>query len=617
MRTSKGLAVTALLVLALLALSGLATHKGGGAKALARRVLASWANKKRFASRQDEAPFGVLAASQVGYGPAMVKQFSSPRSFTSFRVLEEQSGAVALSGGPPVRTVPVQGLASITEVSIGDFSRLERPGRYHIVTDNGLTSHPFEVGPGVFDGPLRAIQRGFYFQRAFTEIDAAHAQGPWVHASDAAKAPLGVRKGWHDAGDFSIYSASLNTALYWMLEAMNDFAPADDNTGIPESGNGVPDLLDEARWGLEWLLSVQEASGGFLNTTCQDGYGPYGTNSPETVPPYHNGEVGTLATARAVGSLAYASTVYRRYDAKFAEQCLQAAQRGEAYLRAHPENSDGPSCPAYRADGNEEIGRHVRMYAAAGMLLATGEQHFRDDFESSYVELDYDPSYLHFNGFAAQLYLRASGGDARRKQAILEKLRMHAEEARSDGAAQPFQWAPRTHWGSIGAAFTRSNSYNVKRCLQDRIGGAADCEQALAVVHYLFGRNYLHFSYVSGLPGVTHGRLWSFHQWLATLLAVPHDYPGMVAGGPNAQPEPSDTSKGWARPIPIWGYWGDPAFPRDGTTPFEGRYTDNDSWSTNEVSLDWQASALYSLYFARWMASAQSPHGRAASTGCR
>ena len=63
--------------------------------------------------------------------------------------------------------------------------------------------------------------------------------------------------------------------------------------------NGRPDLLDEARWGLEWLLSVQDAAGGFRNSTCQTGYGPYGTNAPQTVPPYVNGEVGTLPTARA------------------------------------------------------------------------------------------------------------------------------------------------------------------------------------------------------------------------------------------------------------------------------------------------------------------------------
>ncbi len=419
MKTSLG----ALAALLLLAAGGLILGKRLGLNAFAKRMLGSAATEQRLALRQDEAPFGLLAASQVGYAPGMVKQFSAPRHFDSFQVLDERTGAVALAGRGPVRTLRVEGLGPITEVSIGDFTGLTRAGRYRLVAQGGLSSHPFEVGPGVFDGPLRALQRVFYFQRAFTEIDAAHAHGPWVHPSDAAKAPPGVRKGWHDAGDFSLYSDTANTALFWMLEAMSDFAPTDDDTGIPESGNGIPDLLDEARWGLEWLLSVQEDSGGFRNTTCEESYGPYGSNSPQTAAPYHDGEVGTLATARAVGTLAYASTLYRKYDAQFAGQCLEAARRGEAYLRARPrENSDGPTCPVHRVDGDALIGRHVRMYAAAGMLLATGEARFRGDFERNYVELDYDPSYLHFNGFAAQLYLRAAAGDRARQHAILERL---------------------------------------------------------------------------------------------------------------------------------------------------------------------------------------------------
>jgi hypothetical protein len=76
----------------------------------------------------------------------------------------------------------------------------------------------------------------------------------------------------------------------------------------------------------------------------------------------------------------------------------------------------------------------------------------------------------------------------------------------------------------------------------------------------------------------------------------------MLAGGPNDSPDPADSSNPLARPIPVWGYWGDPAFPRDERTPIEERYTDNDSWSTNEVSLDWQAPAVYALHFAEWLA---------------
>ena len=358
------------------------------------------------------------------------------------------SGEVAFQGGPPVREVPTDALGAIRTVWVGDFTPLRAPGRYQIVTDDGISSYPFDVGTGVFDSAVRAVQRAFYYQRAFTEIDAGHAQGPWVHASDAALAPPGVVKGWHDAGDFSLYSASTNSALFWLLSAVADFSPREDDTGIPESGNGVPDLLDEARWGLEWLLSVQEPGGGFHNTTCQERYGPYGTNWPERMSPYRAGEVGTIATGRAVGTLAFASVLYRPHDAAFAERCLEAARAGYRFLRDRPaEDSDGPTCPAMRQDGDPSVGRDVRMYAAAGLLLATGDRRLRVDFEESYQPLQNDPSYLRSNVYAALLYLRASAGDPERQRAIRRELRRRAEEVRLDGERHPFQWAGRTLLG--------------------------------------------------------------------------------------------------------------------------------------------------------------------------
>jgi endoglucanase len=585
---------------AALALAGITL---GVAKRAAKRALGQWNGWRRESIRRVEPPFSHLAASQVGYGPSMRKEFTSPRRFGSFRVVAEPGGAVAFAGGPPVRAVHTDVLGDIETVWIGDFTALATPGRYHVVTDDGQVSFPFDVAADVFDPLVRAVQRSFYYQRAFTAVDAAHAEGPWVHPSDADRAPPGVRAGWHDAGDYSLYSASLGNALFWLLEAYSDFAPASDQTNIPESSNGVPDLLDEARWGLEWLLSVQDASGGFRNTTCQEGYGPYGTNAPDRMPPYKNGEVGTLATARAVALLAYASAVFRPHDAAFANRSLQRARAGYAYLREHwTENTDGPTCPAYRADGNADVGNQARMFAAAGMLLATSELRFRDDFEQTYVDLDYEPIYLHLHGFAAQLYLRAPAGDPARKAAIRQRLRHSSDRAREEGEGHPFQLASRSQWGTIGAGFTRTGLYSVKRCLEDPVGAAGDCDQALANVHYALGRNSLQLVYVNGLPGVTRGRAHAFHQWLAVLRADPYCFPGTVAGGPNGNPEPDDVSWPSAWPIPIWGYWGDPAFPRDGDTPLDGRFTDNDSWSTNEVAVDWQASALYSFHFARWMA---------------
>lgn len=561
------------------------------------------ARLQRAALAPEAPPFTGLAASQVGYGPSMVKQFSSPRRFTSFQVVGA-SGTVAYEGGPPAREIPTEALGAIRNVWVGDFTPLRIPGRYRVVTDDGLSSHPFDIATDVFDAALRAVQRAFYYQRAFTGIDAGHAQGPWVHPSDAALAPPGVAKGWHDAGDFSVYSASTNSALFWLLSAFADFSPREDDTGIPESGNGVPDLLDEARWGLEWLLSVQEPNGGFRNTTCQEHYGPYGTNWPERMPPYRAGEVGTIATGRAVGTLAFASVLYRSHDAAFAERCLKAAWAGYRFLRDRPaENSDGPTCAAMRQDGDPSVGRDVRMYAAAGLLLAAGDRNLRADFEENYQPLQNDPSYLRSNVYAALLYLRASAGDPERQRTIRGELRRRAEEVRLDGKRDPFQWAGRTFWGSIAAGFQRTAGFSAQACLADPVRAVADCEQVLANVHHALGRNYQQIVYVSGLPGITHGRTHAFHHWLATLNATPYLFPGLVAGGPIAAPESADVAVPHAWPIPIWGYWGDPAMPRDASTPLEGRYTDNDSWSTNELDVDWQGVTLYNFYLARWWAA--------------
>ena len=586
----------------------LASPKGLGE--LRRAVLDYPALVRRSRAPVDLERFTRLAASQVGYGPSMRKHFTSAQPFDSFSVVDERDGSMALVGGRPIREVATDVLGDIRTVWIGDFSSLRTPGRYHIVADTGQSSYSFDVGPGVFDASVRAVQRALYFQRAFTAIDSAHAEGPWTHPSDAPRAPDGVRQGWHDAGDFSIYNAQATAALFWLLEAYNDFTPTADDTNIPESGNGVPDLLDEARWELEWMLSVQDATGGFHNTTCQERYGPYGMNPlddgldlPEAMR-YKLGEVGTMATARAVGTLAYAANVFAPFDPEFASRSLEAAWRGWRYLEARPnEHSDGPTCPASRQDGDPELGREVRLYAAAGMLLATGDARFRQAFEVGDRPVSRDPSTFHTHVYALRVYLRAPAGDPARKEDIRRRLNAQAEAMRSDAARHPFEWSGHYFWGSINAGFERAGGFGAKSCLSDQTGASADCEAVADNVHYALGRNIFQISYINGLPGVTRARVRAFHHWLATLDASPFLFPGLVAGGPNDRPERYDISIPRARPVPVWGYWGDPGMPRDEATPLDARFTDNDSFSTNEIDIVWQAAALYNLYLTRWLAN--------------
>jgi hypothetical protein len=243
------------------------------------------------------------------------------------------------------------------------------------------------------------------------------------------------------------------------------------------------------------------------------------------------------------------------------------------------------------------------MYAAAGLLLATSDVALLADFEENYQPIRNDPSFLRSNVYAALLYLRASAAVPELQRAIRRDLRRQADEVLLDGQRHPFGWAGRTFWGSIAAGFQRTAGFSAQACLQDTAAAVTDCEQALANVHHALGRNYQQIVYVSGVPGATRGRTHAFHNWLATLNATPYLFPGLVAGGPIAEPEPADVAVPRGRPIPTWGYWDDPAMPRNASTPLEGRYTDNDSWSTNEVDIDWQGVTLYNLYLARWLAA--------------
>ena len=480
------------------------------------RIRAYPVRLRRAAARVDERLFERLAVSQVGYGPFMQKRFTSRRRFAAFTVVDE-SGAIAWRGGAPVGQVDSDVLGEIRTAWIGDFSALNTPGRYHLRTDTGDTSYPFDVEATVFDPVVRAVQRAFYFQRAFTAIEPRHAEGPWTHGDDRDKAPPGIVRGWHDAGDFSLYNLSAASSVFWLLQAYSDFEPTADDTNIPQSGNGVPDLLDETRWELEWLLSTEDSAGGFQNTTCLPSYGPYGTNTPDTTQRYVAGEVGTMATARAVGVLAFASRVFAPVDAAFARRSLDAAWRGWQYLEARPtQHSDGPTCPAYRQDGDATFGRHVRMFASAGMLLATGVARFHDAFEAHYVELTNDPSAYRPNVYAALMYLRAPAGDPARKAVIRQELSQQADRLVREAARHPFEWNGRYHWGSIGAGFERGGAFSATACLADPIGGRADCDRAASHVHYALGRNVRQLVYINGLPGVTQSRTHAFHHWLAT-----------------------------------------------------------------------------------------------------
>jgi endoglucanase len=236
-----------------------------------------------------------------------------------------------------------------------DFSALDRPGRYVLVCGES-ESPPFEIAADVYERALLAAQKSFYFQRTRTSLAAPHAV--WEGRAYLRERPshdheevgwdlndypdkrrrFRLEAGWHDAGNFDIYVPSLAPAAQALLMAY-EWAPerfADNVLGIPESGNGAPDLLDEVRWGLRWLLSMQEESGAFRHRESVTGTSPEGPADRDSTVRWVAG-VSTAATAKAVATLALAARLYPRWDDVFAVRAGQAARRGWAFLGSQPE----------------------------------------------------------------------------------------------------------------------------------------------------------------------------------------------------------------------------------------------------------------------------------------
>ena len=557
-----------------------------------------------------------ISVSQLGYIPDMKKEFTSPVSFTAFGVVREPDNIVVYSGGGPARTVTTDMIASTpATVYIGDFSTFTTPGRYKIVA-GGMESFPFNIGTYVYDSPLRAAQRMFYYQRAFTSIDMQYAEGPWVHLTDIAKAPAGVVKGWHDAGDLAVYMPTMCQSLFWLMETWSDFQPADDNLNIPESGDGVPDLLNEIRWGVEWVKSMQDPNGGFWGAACPNcnnsGYN-YGTTTPTSIGTYCKVIAPTTQnSAKAVAVLAYASVVFRDFDPSFANGCLIAARSGWTWMTNNPRATrDGGSCGNYAQGTGQALLKTNRSWAHAAMWYATGEQQFNTAFVKDYVPTEWISSYRQSEAFANRLYLRSTGGDAAIKSQIVSKIYEHAGYAHSDALAHPFRFATAYYWGCNSNAMHRSGQFSWTAYVLNPTR-TEDRDQLLNNVNYIFGRNFLNEVYLSGgnLWGATRYRVEGFHQWLKALHTTPYHFPGALAGGPNQAPDGNDVSYPDKLPYPVYGYFGDPRSAsgprinnvRSSATPLEGRFTDNDSWSTNEIAINWNAALLYNLYAARQIA---------------
>ena len=203
-----------------------------------------------------------IITDQVGYQPEETKTavFRDVTNETSFSVVNQDSGKVVYTG--ELSASKFNSMANETDWT-GDFSAITEPGTYYITCGGLDQSYAFTIGEDVYNGLLDDTVRMLYLQRCGTKIEddtfghaACHNTLATVyHTSDK----IDVSGGWHDAGDYGRYVVPGAKSVADLLIAYGQNPGMfSDSIGIPESGNGVPDVLDEARYELEWMLKMQD-----------------------------------------------------------------------------------------------------------------------------------------------------------------------------------------------------------------------------------------------------------------------------------------------------------------------------------------------------------------------
>ncbi len=218
-----------------------------------------------------------IRINQLGYLPGSVKvavylseQPAAPKSFT---LCDATTGRVVYRGSPQLYDGAVWGMAAAARL---DFSAVTTPGGYYLRYGDAV-SETFRIGADVYKGTADFILNYIRQQRCgFNPFlaDSCHRyDGVIVDHPTLSGSVIDVRGGYHDASDHLRYTATTANSVYQMmfawLRSPGIYDDRYDAAGLP-GANGIPDILDEARWGLEWLLKMNPDSGVMFNQVADD-----------------------------------------------------------------------------------------------------------------------------------------------------------------------------------------------------------------------------------------------------------------------------------------------------------------------------------------------------------
>lgn len=443
-----------------------------------------------------------IVTNQVGYRTNSVKTavFTDAADESTFSVVNADTGKTVYIGSLEPETY--SSFADET-VRTGDFSEVTQAGKYYITCGDLDDSYTFEISDTVYDSALDDSIRMLYLQRCGTEVKDDNFEHKSCHDSLATvygtSEKIDVSGGWHDAGDYGRYvvtgAKTVADLLYAYKNAPEMFS---DNIGIPESGNGVPDVLDEARYEIDWMQKMQDSSGGVHHkVSCASFCGyimPENEKEELIVTP-----ISTTATADFCGTMALAYEVYKDMDSEFAEKCLSAAENAWQFLEENPNFIFKNPSDIVTGEYGDSSDRDERYWAAAQMWRATSEEKYLSAVESIGIKTGMDSANLGDYGSIAIITMDGIDKDSdiytKAKNSILRSADTHL----SDSKRNPFGFSVTQHYrGGWGSNMKACNQGVLLGYAYQLTGDTKYLDAAKANLNYLFGCNPLGICYFTG-----------------------------------------------------------------------------------------------------------------------
>ena len=539
----------------------------------------------------DNVSLELIDDSKVDYGSVGPYQASILASQIGYRPDDKKTAVVRKDGGDTFKVVNADTKQAVYTGTLGaavsnssadetdrvaDFSAVKDEGKYYITCGNLDPSYTFVIAKNPYEKLLDESVRMFYLQRCGCEVqdkDFGHAA---CHTAQATvygtNTKIDVSGGWHDAGDYGRYTVAAAKAVADLLYAY-DANPSlfSDKIGIPESGNGTPDILDETRYELEWMLKMQAENGGVYHKVSCATFPGYVMPTAETkeliVTP-----VSSTATADFCASMALAAEIYEKVDSNFAKKCMAAAEKAWSYLQQNPQFDFKNPADISTGEYGDKTDRDERYWAACQMYRATGDSKYLDGVSSVMSGLDWSTVGDYGNIALATMKNSDHAMVAKAKAELADSASGFEKNVNASPYGSPII---KYNWGSN---MTIANA-GIVLALEGKQDAANE------ILYHLLGQNPNGTCYVTGFGTVSPEN--PHHR---PSMAVGKAQPGMLVGGVNSSLEDS-AAKAYCK-----------------TSPAAKCYIDNaESYSTNEITIYWNSPLVYLIALSENAQSVPQP----------